>query len=165
MGTRKPNAKTGERLFLTLGCLACHTWRDPGASGWLGGGDLTQIADKRPPGFFAAWLTDPARLNRDHRMPVYSLSNEERTSLALFLAGQGANGRREPAGKARTSRLTPTVRPPSIKNAEGRKLVEQFRCLACHRLPDAAPDKVGATHPDCMSAATGIVRAWMLPTR
>src|SRR6185437_5485437 len=88
----KPNAKTGERLFLTLGCLACHTWRDLGASGWLGGGDLTHIADKRPSSFFAAWLTDPAHLNRDHRMPIFSVSNDERTSLALFLAAQTANG-------------------------------------------------------------------------
>ena len=75
--------KTGERLFLTLGCLACHSWRDLGASGWLGGGDLTHIADKRPGGFFAAWLADPARLNRDHRMPTFPLSDDERTSLAL----------------------------------------------------------------------------------
>ena len=52
----------GEQLFLSLGCLACHTWGDLGASGWLGGGDLTHIAAKRPPDFFAAWLADPARL-------------------------------------------------------------------------------------------------------
>src|SRR5262249_39629908 len=83
-----PSAQTGERLFLTLGCLACHTWHDLGASGWLGGGDLTRIADKRPPGFFAVWLADPSRLNRDHRMPVFPLSAEERLSLSLFLAAQ-----------------------------------------------------------------------------
>src|SRR5262249_40915991 len=74
----KPDARMGERLFLTLGCVACHTWRDQGASGWLGGGDLTHIADKRPSGFFASWLADPARLNVDHRMPVFPLSDDER---------------------------------------------------------------------------------------
>ena len=56
----KPSVKNGEALFLTVGCLACHTWRDLGASSWFGGGDLTQIAEKRPPGFFTAWLADPA---------------------------------------------------------------------------------------------------------
>src|SRR5262249_39825116 len=55
-----PQAPTGDQLFLSLGCLACHSWRDLGASGWLGGGDLTRVADKRPADFFAAWLADPA---------------------------------------------------------------------------------------------------------
>jgi mono/diheme cytochrome c family protein len=84
----------GERLFVSLGCLACHSWRDLGASGWLGGGDLTHIADKRPADFFAVWLDEPARLNRDHRMPVFQLSNKERASLGQFLAAQKSSGER-----------------------------------------------------------------------
>lgn len=118
------NAKAGEQLFLTLGCLACHSWRDLGASGWLGGGDLTHVGDKRPADFFPVWLAEPARLNRDHRMPVFSLSDAERSSLALFLGEQKTDapkfGSRTDAGP----------RP------DGRKLVEQFRCAACHRLPE-----------------------------
>src|SRR5207253_163021 len=82
----RPDARTGEQLFLTLGCLACHTWRDLGAGGWFGGGDLTLIADKRSPAFFPTWLAQPERLNRDHRMPVFALTDDERTSLSLFLA-------------------------------------------------------------------------------
>ncbi|HXG10116.1 MAG TPA: c-type cytochrome, partial [Gemmataceae bacterium] len=124
----RPDAKTGEQLFLTLGCLACHSWRDHGASGWLGGGDLTRIADKRPPGFFAAWLADPARLNRDHRMPVFTLSSAERTSLALFLAAQKSG--------SGTDDLAP--HESAERRAEGRKLVGQFGCIACHRLPEEA---------------------------
>jgi mono/diheme cytochrome c family protein len=124
----RPSARAGEQHFLTLGCLACHTWRDLGASGWLGGGDLTHVADKRPPGFFAAWLADPARLNRDHRMPVFSLSDDERTSLALFLAEQKPEGAKPDFG----------ARDSADRRAEGRKLGEQFHCGACHRLPEAA---------------------------
>jgi mono/diheme cytochrome c family protein len=119
------NARAGEQLFLTLGCLACHTWRDHGASGWLGGGDLTYIGDKRPPGFFGVWLADPAALNHDHRMPVFSLSDGERTSLALFLAEQ------------KSARPNADFRPAAEPRPGGRKLVEQFRCSACHRLPEA----------------------------
>src|SRR5262249_23610466 len=89
-----PQAPTGDQLFLSLGCLACHSWRDLGASGWLGGGDLTRVADKRPADFFAAWLADPARLNADHRMPVFALSEEERAALASFLAQQKWDGQR-----------------------------------------------------------------------
>jgi cbb3-type cytochrome oxidase cytochrome c subunit len=124
----KPSAKIGERLFLTLGCLACHSWRDLGGSGWLGGGDLSHVADKRPANFFAAWLAEPARLNRDHRMPTFALSADERTALSLFLAEQ-RSGPAKPAQVRRDS-------APS--RAKGRKLVEQFRCAACHRLPETS---------------------------
>jgi len=131
----KPDAKKGEQLFVSLGCLACHSWRDLGASGWLGGGDLTHIADKRPPRFFADWLAEPERLNRDHRMPVFQLSNAERASLALFLAGQ------KTVGQA----LQPDLR--SDRGGEGRKLAEQFGCAACHRLPEAIRDTASHSAP------------------
>ncbi len=121
--SKKADARAGERLFLTLGCLACHTWRDLGAGGWFGGGDLTHVADKRPPSYFAAWLADPARLNRDHRMPVFPLATDERTSLALFLAGQ------------KSAKTTPA--PAAGRRDEGRRLVDEFRCASCHRLPEA----------------------------
>jgi mono/diheme cytochrome c family protein len=123
----KPSATIGERLFLTLGCLACHTWKDHGTAGLFDGGNLTQIADKRPAGFFAAWLTDPARLNPDHRMPVFALSADERTSLTLFLAGQKSSGEKPDF----------STRASAEAGTRGKKLIEQFRCAACHRLPGA----------------------------
>jgi cytochrome c553 len=132
-----PSARAGERLFLSLGCLACHTWRDLGASGWPGGGDLTYIADKRPSGFFAAWLAEPARLNCDHRMPVFTLSDDERTSLALFLSEQKSTGERTtPTGPSSSHQPADAGRPP--QKADSRQLIEQFRCAACHSLPEAA---------------------------
>jgi mono/diheme cytochrome c family protein len=129
----KPDAKTGERLFVSLGCLACHSWRDLGASGWLGGGDLTQIADKRPPGFFDVWLAEPARLNRDHRMPVFTLSNKERASLALFLAEQKTS-----RSESNATQSVADVRSHAERGneKEGRKLAEKLGCAACHRLPE-----------------------------
>jgi mono/diheme cytochrome c family protein len=127
----KPSARTGERLFLSLGCLACHRWRDLGAGGWLGGGDLMHVADKRPPEFFSAWLADPAQLNRDHRMPVFPLSEDELGSLALFLAGQKSHDTR------------PEADPPASaeRDAQGRKLITQLHCAACHRMPDSLTAK------------------------
>jgi cytochrome c553 len=142
----KPDAKTGERLFVSLGCLACHSWRDLGASGWLGGGDLTHIAVKRPPGFFAVWLAEPDRLNADHRMPVFQLSNKERTSLALFLTAQKSSG--EPAALAAGSEAHSAANAAGLpKKAEGRKLAEQFGCAACHRLPEAVRSSASHAAP------------------
>lgn len=124
---KRTDAEAGERLFVTLGCLACHTWKDLGASGWAGGGDLTSIADKRPTSFFTTWLTEPAKLNRDHRMPIFNLSEDERTSVELFLAAQKSP-------KTAVEALTPVS---ADRRAEGRKLVEAFRCVSCHRLSEA----------------------------
>ncbi|MEX2174362.1 MAG: c-type cytochrome [Pirellulaceae bacterium] len=116
----RPSAGEGERLFLTLGCLACHQQGELGESGLFGGGDLTAIAAKRPPEFFARWLADPASLNRHHQMPVFELSADERTSLALWLAERGARVD------------NPDQRGESPR---GEKLVAQFRCASCHELP------------------------------
>ena len=88
----QPSADAGEQLFLTLGCLACHQHGSLGESGLFGGGDLTKIAAKRPAEFFSRWLADPASLNKLHRMPVFELTADERTSLSLWLAQQGAAG-------------------------------------------------------------------------
>ena len=125
----KPDAKAGERLFVSLGCLACHTWQDLGASGWFGGGDLTHIGDKRPAAFFTDWLSEPARLNRDHRMPVFPLSADERASLSLFLAAQKS-------GKAGPE---PDGRASAERRAEGKKL---------HYPESEAAGRYGASTPE-----------------
>jgi mono/diheme cytochrome c family protein len=115
----KPSAAEGERLFLTLGCLACHQHGELGESGLFGGGDLTAIGAKRPAAFFARWLADPASLNRHHRMPVFDLSAVERDSLALWLGQQGKPAQLEQQGNTE----------------RGARLVAEQRCAACHALP------------------------------
>jgi mono/diheme cytochrome c family protein len=115
---------TGERLFLTLGCLACHQVNDLGESGLFGGGDLSKISSKRPTGFFSAWLAEPAKLNPDHRMPVFDLSQDERASLSLYLASLGP-----PAKTARAER------PEASLVAAGQKLISTHGCTNCHALP------------------------------
>jgi mono/diheme cytochrome c family protein len=114
----KPTAAEGERLFLTLGCLACHQHGELGESGLFGGGDLTAIASKRPQEFFARWLADPASLNRHHRMPVFDLSAVERDSLALWLSQQGKPAQLKQQGDVK----------------RGKRLVTEQRCAACHAL-------------------------------
>jgi mono/diheme cytochrome c family protein len=113
----------GRRLFMTLGCLACHQVGDLGASGMFGGGDLSFVADKRPADFFSRWLADPAQINSAHRMPVFRLSESERDDLATWLI---------------TLRHSTTAEK-AVNNASashGRRIVEVFRCGACHQLPD-----------------------------
>jgi mono/diheme cytochrome c family protein len=136
--TKQPKAKPrtnedlhrdGEHLFRARGCLACHALGENREAGLFGGGDLNQIATKRPREFFIAWLQKPELLNRDHRMPVFDLNAEERQALAFFLSAQG----QPPAG----TKLS-LVGAAKKDHARARELAKQYRCDQCHRLPDAA---------------------------
>ncbi len=142
-----PSATQGERLFLTVGCLACHQLGTLGESGLFGGGDLTNIARKRPAAFFAAWLKEPEKLNVDHRMPVFDLTPEERASLAVFLAEQG-----KPAAELEPQELAADA------VTRGRELVAQHRCASCHRLPK--DDRLSAITPPSTASLLSARSDW-----
>ncbi|WP_254507178.1 c-type cytochrome [Anatilimnocola floriformis] len=115
----------GENLLRTKGCLACHESGEFGESGLYGGGDLTNIAAKRPPEFFAQWLQKPETLNRDHRMPVFDLTADEREALSTYLSSQGKGAeRRESRDEAKE------------RNSRAREIARKYRCDECHRLPE-----------------------------
>ncbi|QDU25080.1 Cytochrome c [Anatilimnocola aggregata] len=118
-----PSAAEGERLFFTQGCLACHQRGEFGESGLFGGGDLTHVAAKRPAEYFARWLEQPESLNRDHRMPVFALTADQRQSLALYLGKETGDEGRESGTKA--------------NGAKAREIARKYRCDQCHRLPEA----------------------------
>lgn len=120
----KPTAQLGATLFRTVGCLACHQAEGLGAGGLFGGGDLTQIAAKRPPEFFAGWLADPAAFNVSHRMPVFRLTTAERESLGLYLATLGKPLDREKTKKGSAELIE-----------RGGLLAGEHRCAACHAMP------------------------------
>ncbi len=121
----KPSATEGQRLVNTLGCLACHRLEQRGARALFGGGDLTNIALKRPDDFFAQWLTDPKQINRSHRMPVFKLDAIEWADLSAYLTTLKPA---ESKNKSKKASDDPTL------IARGRELVREHRCGACHQL-------------------------------
>ncbi len=120
----RPNAAAGATLFSSVGCLACHRVGSLGSDGIFGGGDLSSIASKRPASFFAAWLAHPESINRQHRMPVFSLSEVERESLSLYLQSLGT-----PAAE----NAVEEVDPQHVER--GAAIVKAARCAACHTIP------------------------------
>lgn len=139
----RPEPREGEKLVRSLGCLACHRVDDLGAADVASGGDLTAVARKRTPEFFAHWFDDPARVNPDHRMPVFTLSEWERADLVAYL------GTRTGPAAALASALPtkPEATPDADETAlqRGRKLVETARCQACHAIGErpAEPVRLG----------------------
>lgn len=125
-----PDAKAGERLAWTIGCVACHTLADGHAAQPFDGGDLRAIARKRPAGFFSRWLADPSSLNVDRRMPEFELTPLEREDLAKYL--ETLHG-----GDARGA--VPPQDAPAADDHDlverGREVFLQRQCVACHRGP------------------------------
>ncbi|MCA9078494.1 MAG: PQQ-dependent sugar dehydrogenase [Planctomycetaceae bacterium] len=132
----KPGKKEppdGDRLIRSVGCLVCHTVGGIGHDRAFNGGDLTHIGSKRSVDWLAHWLSDPAKLNQDHRMPVIKLSDAERVAIAQTLASWKAGNA---LNKAPVS--TPTDEEQLLHH--GRELVTAARCAACHRIPDQMAD-------------------------
>jgi glucose/arabinose dehydrogenase/mono/diheme cytochrome c family protein len=135
----------GQQVVESLGCFACHRIDDLGAHGPLTGGDLTQIAAKRPLGFFASWLRNPTALNADHRMPLFELTEEEVNHLTTYLSTLKED-----------SPELPVEAESKIDLARGKQLVQQNRCANCHRLSDEKavpliPFVVNEGSPGCFS--------------
>jgi len=125
------DAKAGDELFHSVGCLACHSVGPLGSRRLSGGGDLAAVGDKRPADFFARWLSAPQQIDARHRMPVFPLTDEERANLAGYL---------------QTLRSVPAIEhaPPDAADfggvrERGQKLVATHHCAACHEMPAAQP--------------------------
>ena len=119
----------GRRLFVTIGCLACHQVGKLGTSGTFGGGDLSLIADKRPASFFEHWLAAPKSLNRSHRMPIFKLSLVERKQLARYLQTLGSKKQKKAAA----------IRVTAARVAQGKRLFQQHGCQNCHGSHERVP--------------------------
>ncbi|MEW4453168.1 c-type cytochrome [Bremerella sp. JC817] len=134
----KGSAPSGKNLVLTLGCTACHTIGELGTASVMGGPDLTNIAAKRPRGFFQTWLADPAKLNPDHRMPVYDLNDKQRDDISSYLATLTED---------KTLAQTPVRQFNPLLIEQGRKLIADNRCQSCHTLPGDAAKQVHPSLP------------------
>ena len=124
---REKNAPTGESLFYSLGCLACHQLGNVGATGPYAGPSLTSIGRKRSADWLATWLAVPERLNPQHRMPTFQLRRSERGLLVKFLSSLGQQSKAGNPG------------PQNGDSDRGRALVKEFHCASCHKLPAIEP--------------------------
>ncbi len=155
--------RRGELLLRSVGCLACHRVGELGNSDDLpfAGPDLTHVGQRRSAAWLTTWLADPQRLNADHRMPVFALTEEERHLIVMALrsAPDAASGDSLRSGSvigsgtasgavSGSKRLKPQTEPathpsdkPAVPSNEspveaGRKLFVEHRCAACHRTTD-----------------------------
>jgi mono/diheme cytochrome c family protein len=112
------NVIGGERLFLSLGCIACHTAppaQDEGART-----TLQYVSAKFKPGALRDYLKKPEAHYAWTRMPNFRLSDDEAMKLAAFLL------RSAPADALGAVDLT------SADAERGKTFFELTGCMKCH---------------------------------
>jgi mono/diheme cytochrome c family protein len=131
------DAAAGEKLLLTLGCIACHEVDSEIASvgGPFGGPDLRLGGEPREAGWLMQWLKDPQSLNRDHRMPVFALSDDERQQLTAALIERRRANRSTNTNADNNTKADPSAAGnAAVSAARGRMLVQSAGCAACHQI-------------------------------
>jgi cytochrome c oxidase subunit II len=89
----EPLAQRGLEVFLSAGCVECHTVRGTDATGSLGP-ELTHVASRRTLGAgimpnnrgnLGGWIADPQQMKPGNLMPSSSLSSEELQALLAYV--------------------------------------------------------------------------------
>jgi len=121
-------AVRGWKLFSDKGCGRCHTIN--GVSSGSKGSELTRIGDVLSHETLSLKIKSPQYTGIFSIMPIFGLSDNDISSLAVFLKGQ--------------SKLY--VRPMDyrVKTTEEDNPIERFKCIACHKLQG----KDGGVGPD-----------------
>jgi mono/diheme cytochrome c family protein len=76
------DAVEGQRLYVSLGCRACHI---VGGSGGYYGPPLTDSSKRLKPGWIYTWLKGPQRWRADVRCPDYGLRDTDALRLTAYL--------------------------------------------------------------------------------
>jgi len=114
--------KQGEKLFLQVGCIACHNLQEPKEKDSYQRLSLYFVNAKFQPKALAAFLRAPHANNPWTRMPDFKLSATEADALAAFL-GQEAKGGINLLKAAKTASAD-----------RGAKLFQSAGCIQCHAI-------------------------------
>ncbi len=131
-GDNEESARRGSDLYEKLGCIACHTFTEPGRDDEWQRVSLHFTKAKLQPEALERFLLAPQRHHATSFMPDFRLTDDEASSLATFI-------RQKSLGKV--SELAGT-QPGNVER--GRRAFEQLRCGQCHTMrPD---DKLPPAH-------------------
>ncbi len=164
----KPNLgdhRLGRRMFVSLGCTACHYLPDtdpreqPGFDRTI----LTDLNDRLPTEELSAFLVNPHSRYPDDRMPRLPITLETARDIAAYLLLWSKPARVEAAGvTAPTStEINAVANRLGVRGrgAVAQALIRTHRCASCHvGLGPTLPEKVPITNVDdrrgCLSGQT-----------
>jgi mono/diheme cytochrome c family protein len=123
----KKSIATGQELFHSIGCVACHSPRDKNGHETLKGSvPLGDLSAKYFSKGLTQFLFEPHTVRPSGRMPDMKLTKDEAQSLAAYLL----------SSKTKTATL-PKAAASLIK--EGQKYFTEFNCAACHQRSGHSP--------------------------
>lgn len=138
-----PAYMQGKALFETLGCFGCHSVKGYEKAEKVGP-DLTRVRSKVNPSWLVRWIMNPKDYLPRTKMPNFSLSQDEATSIAAYLLSSS-----EPE-------LPPLARHTGGDQKKGKELVGKLGCLGCHRVGNEFPAPP-QPKPEEMSPAEAIL--------
>lgn len=146
----------GNKLFHSIGCVACHAPSDtrPGTRLPTGSVPLGKLEIKYSVNSLASFLQTPHDVRPSGRMPNLHLSHTEAYQIANYLV--------------RDQKLSDPLKVNVQKATEGKALFRSLNCTACHSIPNTGPAKAAAPlaqlkpNNGCMSDKPGIWPAYDL---
>ena len=162
------DADAGSKLLLTTGCIACHRLSQfnndaaestsgsadvlPNASPYHGP-ELIGIEKRRTAKWLSKWLQAPGELNPNHRMPVFSLSDDERRQIVATLVLSNSEEKVTPAPADDVSKEKSS--PPSLEAsiANGRRIATAANCAGCHSIKGLEPSSIKIARPTKLQSA------------
>ncbi len=146
-----PVISQGKRLFVELGCTACHL-----AKGYEDvqkvGPSLLKSSQKFRPEWIVPWIVRPKDFLPKTRMPFFSLTEEESMAIAAFLQKST-----EGAGPPGPLHFEPGP-DPEAQAAEGAVLFRERGCLGCHVVDGEGGDFA----PDLSQVAAKVNPDWLV---
>lgn len=124
----------GEKVFETLGCIACHTFESPEQADRWNRVSLHFVGAKFSPGELREFLRAPHARYQSSRMPDFRLSAEETEQLAAYL---------QSSSKGEISPLSGVPGDP----LRGADLFRRVGCAACHNQGMEGAEKLVASKP------------------
>jgi hypothetical protein len=164
----KPNVgdhRLGRRMFVSLGCTACHYLpdTDPREQPGFDRTSLTDLNDRLPAEELSAFLVNPLSRYPDGRMPRLPITLETARDIAAYLLLWSKPARVPAAGVAAPTNdeINAVASRLGVRGraAAARALIRTRRCASCHvGLGPTLPDNVPITSVDdrrgCLSGRT-----------
>lgn len=115
----------GRKLFVDLGCFACHEGpMVPDFKTYKVGPSLLDISRKVSPEWAMRWVQDPNRWNEHTRMPNFKFDDKQAAAIVAYLFNVSADSKYQPVSSA----------APSGDAARGRQTMIDVGCIACHSM-------------------------------
>jgi mono/diheme cytochrome c family protein len=153
-----PRLNDGRKLLSTMGCVHCHTVKQPDGNLLKPDDDpppLTHIAEKTSREWIYAWIKNPQAYAASATMPNFQLSDQDAADISAFLIVQSTAS---PAARVQVN-ASATAAADATQAAT---LYGASFCSSCHAVQNAAGNLVGGNFgPELTRVGSKVKPEWL----